>query len=291
MAGVARDEKQLGQYIPLHYHFNMLTDIARMQGFKAALEKKVPAGGKVLELGGGTGVLSFFAASRASKVWCVERNPELVQAARYFRTLNPQSAKVEIIAGDALEFLPPIPVDVVVCEMLHSALLREKQIQVIRSFKERYHKKFATLPVFIPEATLLAVQPVQQSFNFCGYYAPVPIFHHPMLEQGNTVEMAAPWVYHTLDYGQDFASHYSCNTKIVIQTPGHLNALKFITKNILAILVPENQTIDWFNQNLIIPVPVPMKVNAGDAIRVRFSYEAGDSLDALIGSLKVKLLK
>lgn len=285
-----KDDMHLGQYIPIHYHFNMLTDISRMQGFKDALEKKVPLGGKVLELGGGTGVLSFFAASRASKVWCVERNPELVCAARFFQNLNPQSSKVEIIAGDAMEYLPPEPVDVVVCEMLHSALLREKQIQIIRSFKERYQKKFAGLPVFIPEATLLGVQALQQSYQFFGYYAPVPLFHHPMVEYQRTLALAEPTVYQIVDYSQDFASQYTCNSEITIQTTGILNALRFITKNVLAILVSENRAVEWFNQHFIAPLAHPIDVKEGDKIRIQFSYEAGEQLNALTDSMEVTRL-
>jgi hypothetical protein len=68
------DSSYLGQFIPLHYHHNMLMDARRMRGFKSAIDYMVPEGGKVLDLGGGTGVLSWFAALKADKVWCVEMN-------------------------------------------------------------------------------------------------------------------------------------------------------------------------------------------------------------------------
>jgi protein arginine N-methyltransferase 1 len=54
----------LGQFIPVHYHHNMLMDQNRMHGFKSAIDYAVKPGAKVLELGGGTGVLSWFAAPR-----------------------------------------------------------------------------------------------------------------------------------------------------------------------------------------------------------------------------------
>ena len=38
------EEKLLGQYIPIHYHYQMLDDEARMTGFKSALDFVVPAG-------------------------------------------------------------------------------------------------------------------------------------------------------------------------------------------------------------------------------------------------------
>src|SRR3954469_3292334 len=72
----------LGQFIPVHYYHNMLMDKNRMDNFKAAIDHAVFPGAKVLELGGGTGVLSWFAAAKAEKVWCVELNPDLVNESR-----------------------------------------------------------------------------------------------------------------------------------------------------------------------------------------------------------------
>ena len=56
----------LGQFIPLHYHHNMLMDQNRMHAFKSAIAYAVKPGAKVLEPGGGTGVLSCFAAAQAA---------------------------------------------------------------------------------------------------------------------------------------------------------------------------------------------------------------------------------
>ena len=92
----------------------------------------------MLELGGGTGVLSCFAAAKADKVYCVEFNPDMVKEARKFLAMNPNGHKVEVIHADAFEFLPPEPVDVVICEIINVAMLREKQIEVIENFKRRY---------------------------------------------------------------------------------------------------------------------------------------------------------
>ena len=52
--------------IPIQYHFNMLSDGARMDGFHRAIQLAVQPGMKVLDLGGGTGVLSWFAAQQGA---------------------------------------------------------------------------------------------------------------------------------------------------------------------------------------------------------------------------------
>jgi protein arginine N-methyltransferase 1 len=279
---ITLEQQELGQFIPLHYHYNMLLDQARMKGFKAALDYAVQPGAKVLELGGGTGVLSSFAAAKASKVWCVERNPELAREARRMLALNGLQDRVEVVQADAFEYLPPEPVDVVICEMIHVAMLREKQVQVIESFKQRYRARFGPrLPRFVPEAFIQAAQPVQQDFVFEGYYAPTYLFQDPVARQDRTVELADPAVYQTCAYEEAVPPVCQWHGEIAIGRDGELNALRFITKNVLAVVVEQGDTIDWFSQYLIVPLENPLRVRTGDRVRVQFVYPVGAGLDVL----------
>lgn len=276
------DEAQLGQFIPVHYHHNMLQDEARMRGFRSALNHVVKPGAKVLELGGGTGVLSFFAAQNAAKVWCVERNPVLADIARRTLMQNANGYKVEVIVADAFHYLPPEPVDVVVCEMLHSALLREKQIEMIDSFKRRYLAQFGgRLPVFVPEACIQGVQPVQQDFVYESYYAATPIFQNPVTQHPRTTGLGDPALYQIFTYDAELEMQCEWHGQILATRSGNLNALRFVTKNVLAILPDTRSTIDWHNAYLVLPLPHPQQVQAGDLIDIRFSYPVGAPLDAL----------
>ncbi|MBI4389167.1 MAG: methyltransferase domain-containing protein [Nitrospinae bacterium] len=284
----SKDHLELGQFIPLHYHYNMLNDGARMAGFKEALEYAVRPGARVLELGGGTGVLSFFAAKNAGKVWCVERNPELAAEARRILALNPDGEKIEIVEADAYDYLPPEPVDAVICEMLHVGLLREKQVPVIASFKERYLEKFGPpLPRFVPEATLQGVQPVQQSFDFHGFYAPTILFQDPLCIQNKTRELGDVAIYQMLSYAENIPQAIEWNGVMNIVGAGSLNAVRFITKNVLAILVEEQRTIDWRMQYLVLPLEKAISVRKGDSVPIRFSYAPGCPIGELQDSLSV----
>ena len=276
----------LGQCIPVHYHYNMLCDQDRVDSFQEAIRCVTARGAKVLELGGGTGILSFFAAQRAAKVWCVEYNPALAKVARRFLAENGAGDRVEVVEADASEYVPPEPVDVVICEMLHSALLREKQVAVIQAFKEHYIQRFpGQLPVFLPEATLLAVQPVQQAFSFAGYHAPVPLFQGPGAEHQDTTALGEPAIYRTVSYERPLPTHFAWQGEVTATQSGHLNALRFATKNVMAILVEEQRAIEWNNQHLVLPLLEPMAVERGDTIRIQFDYEAGGSLESLADSL------
>lgn len=278
----SHEHLELGQFIPFIYHHNMLSDPARMESFRAAIAAAVPTGSKVLDLGGGTGVLSFFAAQRASRVWCVERNPELVQAARRLLAFNHGAERVEVIQADAFDYLPPEPVDVVICEMLHVGMLREKQVPVLTSFKRRYLEKFgAPLPRFVPEAFIQAVQPVCQSFDFGGYYAPVPSLQDPSAQQPRTRELAPPALFQMAFYGESLPMDCAWQGEITLEHDGQLNALRFITKNVLTIVEDEQRSIDWFSQYLILPLADPLTAVAGQRISVAFSYTLGDPIATL----------
>lgn len=280
----------LGQFIPLHYHHNMLMDKNRMDNFQAAIEFTVFEGAKVLELGGGTGVLSNFAAAKASKVWCVEFNPDLVAESRRFLALNPNGHKVEVVHADAFEYLPPEPVDVVICEMIHVAMLREKQVQMIEAFKERYRKRFGDkLPVFIPTAVIMAVQPLQQDFHFNGYYAPIIQFQRMQIEHPETVEMAAPEAYSILDFNQPTSREIAWEGSFKMEHDGTVNALRFLTKNVLAIDDQNARTIDWVIDYLVLPLGQPVAVRAGDELQVSFRYLTGNSIQSLEKNMRATL--
>ena len=276
------EEFFLGRFIPLHYHYNMLLDRDRVDGFREAIHYVVRPGAKVLELGGGTGVLSFFAAAQAEKVWCVERNPALADAARAFLAKNTHGDRVEVVADDAMNYLPPEPVDVVICEMLHVGLLREKQVAVIQSFKDRYVRQFGNrLPRFIPEASLLAVQAVEQTYDFAGFYAPIPIFQTPAPSHEGTTDLADPVIYRTLCYDEPLPRQMAWEGTMIVNRDGLLNALRLVTKNVLAILVDQQRAVPWWNQYLVLPLDEPIAVKAGQRVRVGLNYNFGGQLESL----------
>lgn len=282
------DSRELGQYIPAHYHANMLNDQARVRGFREAIEYLVPHGGRVAELGGGTGVLSHFAAQRASKVWCVEFNPELVHTAQSLLRQNSNGHRVEVVQANANEWLPPEPVDVLICEMLHTGLLREQQAAVIHNFKKRYLARFGgPLPAMIPEACLQAVQPVEQDFVHEGYYAPCLQFQSPVHIQPRSQDLGPPEVFQTFRWDDRIPMVCEFDGAMNIDRSGTVNAIRLITKNLLAIIELQQRSIDWHNQYMIIPLPEPIEASSGDKLAISFNYSPGATLADLSNTLEV----
>jgi len=283
-----KDDDQLGQYIPIHYHYQMLADDVRMAGFKAALDIVVPEDGTVLELGSGTGAISFFAAQKAARVYSVERLPELVEHAKALVEQNGCQDKVEFIQADALTYLPPEPVDVVICEMLHAALLREKQLEIIQSFKTRYCEKFGDkMPVFVPFATVLSVEPVCADFSFHGFQAPVCLFESPNSPSARSRTLGEAKPYCVVDYQDDFSLAMAFKDQLDIEVNGTFNALRFTTKNLLSVAPNLGGSINWNNQNLILPLKKSVLASAGEAFQVSFDYPVGAPIRTLQNSIEV----
>lgn len=278
----------LGAHIPLIYHFAMLQDQQRVASFREAIDLAVKPGARVLELGGGTGILSFFAAQRASKVYCVEVIPENAEAAAKFLGENPNGDRVEVICADAFSYLPPEPVDVVICEMLHVGMVREQQIAVIESFKQRYRAQFGdVLPRFIPEAFIQAIQPISYDFNFFGYQAPVMLFQLPGNVDERCRELADPLVFQTAQYKDRVSAAVEWGGATQIRENGICNATRWILKNVLAIAPEQNRAVFWHNQYMILPLEQPLQVSQSEELRLYLTYHMGCEVSQLSSAVNI----
>lgn len=275
--------------IPLQYHAHMLLDEYRMNAFRDAIAATVQPGMHVLDLGTGTGVLSFFAARRGARVTAVEREPRVFAAAR--TALDEQVGdQVTLVHADARDFVPDEPVDVVVCEMMHVGQLRERQIDVIGAFKRHYTERFGgPLPRFIPEACVQAAQPVQQDFMFSGFRVAAPVFQDPFTGQPRTVELAAPQVYQQFFYADPLPDRCAADLRFTAERDGVLNAVRLVTKNLLSIRFHPPGSIEWLMSYLIAPLLEPVRVTAGEDVRVTFDYRPGDEIDALTSGARATL--
>jgi len=279
---------ELGQFIPLHYHFQMLADDFRMKAFYDAIKFVVKPDYHVVELGSGTGILSYLSAKQGAMVTAVEYNPSLVSASKKYISENGLSNQINIINEDAANWLPKKPADVVICEMLHSALLREKQVQVLSNFKKAHLKEFGRIPIMIPSATLLGVQPVYQNYDFYGYHAPVPLFQSPYHTSCECEHSQEPIVYKIVDYTDTQIELYEANLIFTFEKDTSVNALRFVTKNLLSIDLYTGETVDWFSQHLVLPLYNTIDVKAGKSINVRFIYTPGAPIEKLSSSIIVK---
>ena len=105
----------------LDYHLSMLHDTARMDAFRRAIDAVVQPGDVVVDLGCGSGVLSFMACEAgAQKVFAIEGGP-VIEVARELAVDNGFADRIEFLEGWSLEVGLPEPADVLISETLGNA--------------------------------------------------------------------------------------------------------------------------------------------------------------------------
>ncbi|MEG3626575.1 50S ribosomal protein L11 methyltransferase [Streptomyces poriticola] len=123
------------------WHFAMLNDNGRNAALVTALERGVPEGATVLDIGSGSGLLAMAAArAGASRVFTCEMNPLLAEVARSVVDTHGLSDVITVIGRPSTE-LDPVrdlggPVDVLVSEIVDCALIGEGLLPSVRHARE-----------------------------------------------------------------------------------------------------------------------------------------------------------
>jgi 16S rRNA G966 N2-methylase RsmD len=142
-------------------HVAMLDDTHRTERFLEAIRSVVRPGDTVLDLGAGTGVLSFEAAKAgAAKVFAVEVSED-VRMIRELCSEYVAAGTVEVIQGWSTSTTLPTAADVLICEIIGNDPFDEKILELTQDARRRLLKADAriipgrfivkALPVTIPE--------------------------------------------------------------------------------------------------------------------------------------------
>lgn len=118
-------------YSLLSQQQNMMQDYVRTATYQRAIfDNSVDFEGKVvLDVGAGSGILSFFAAQAgAAKVYAVEAS-SMAQHATSLVKANGMSAKIKVVAGKIEDIDLPEKVDVIISEPMGYMLLNERMLE------------------------------------------------------------------------------------------------------------------------------------------------------------------
>src|SRR4051812_47790904 len=120
------------------FPYMCLKDRRRTLAFRAAIERTVRPGDVVIDAGAGTGILSFFAAQAgAARVYAVEIDRLMADRLQTSVRLNRFQHTVSVVNADVITAELPASVDVVIAELIETALLDEQQIPVLNTLRER----------------------------------------------------------------------------------------------------------------------------------------------------------
>jgi protein-L-isoaspartate O-methyltransferase len=160
------------------FPYSYLIDEIRTKAFKKAIEKTVRDGDIVVDVGSGSGILALFAAEAgASKVYAIEIDPVLVAYLRDTVAASPYKDIIEVIPIDVMEANLPHNVDVVIAELIDTALMDEMQVPVMNDL----HTKgvIGNKTKLIPQDYQTYIELVHVENNFYGHKIKAPMHMWP----------------------------------------------------------------------------------------------------------------
>jgi len=139
----AVDKGYFDAYADLAIHETMLRDQVRTLAYKNAIiqSKSLIQGKVVLDVGGGTGILSIFAAKEggAKKVYCVDAS-DIADHAKKIVEHNGLSHVIQVIKGKMEEIELPEKVDVIISEWMGYFLVFESMLESVLYARDKWLK-------------------------------------------------------------------------------------------------------------------------------------------------------
>ena len=117
----------------------MLADKPRMEFYRAAIQRHIQPGDRVIDLGTGTGILAALASRRgAAKVYAIDHS-SILETARTLAQAN-RIERVDFIATHSTEFSLSERVDVIVHEQMGDCLFDEAMVANVCDLRDRLLK-------------------------------------------------------------------------------------------------------------------------------------------------------
>lgn len=153
------------------FAFMCLRDARRTRLLQLAIAAAVRPGDVVLDVGAGTGILSFFAiGAGASQVHAVEADPLLARLLRESVAANGMGERVRVWEGDALSLALP-HADLIVAELVDTGLLAE---DLVRLHNLLVASDTGVEARFLPSRYETFVQLLEVQTSFYGYELRAP---------------------------------------------------------------------------------------------------------------------
>lgn len=135
----------------------MLADKTRVNTYRKAIFRYIKPGDIVVDVGTGTGILSFFAAQKgAKKIYAID-HAGIISTAKRVAEFN-QLDNIEFIKAHSTKFHIDSPADVIVHEQMGNFLFDEHMVENICDLRDRLLKKRGRI---IPGEFELFLEPVK----------------------------------------------------------------------------------------------------------------------------------
>jgi len=141
----------------LRYHGSLLADKVRTQTYRDAIESTVAKNDVVLDIGCGSGILSFFAArAGAKRVYAIDEGP-VIELARTLAKDNGLADRIVFINAVSLDATIDEKIDVIVTETMGNTGLDERILSSVDDARRRWLRDGGAI---IPQTIDVVVAPV-----------------------------------------------------------------------------------------------------------------------------------
>lgn len=162
LASLAFDLWSSNYFNRAEIHEKMLSDRLRVENYYHAISKHVHEGDIVVDLGTGTGILSFFAAlQNPKKVYAIEHSG-MVETARHLAKANGLT-NIEFCRCNSKDFQIAEKADVIIHEQIGSAIFNENMIENVTDLRDRVLKPGGKI---LPNRFEVFLEPVQIKEEF-----------------------------------------------------------------------------------------------------------------------------
>lgn len=267
------EEFPSGPVIPLVYQYNLLSDEQRLSAIKEAIDEFVSEGDVVADLGAGVGVLSYLASYRAETVYAVEMDREVYEKGREIMA-NEGIETVEYVRGDARNVNLPETVDVIMCEMLDTALAAELQVPVMNYAVEELGADDCTV---IPVEAETSAKLINSDYEFYGGKFRLPHFE----EYGSreSEDYSKKNVYHHIRFDEKNTELVEQKFTLTATKSGTVNGIQLNTDVRFGEGLELVGASPWLDAPLNLPFKTDFTVESGQEITVKVSYQLGGGLN------------
>lgn len=262
------------------YHSHLIKDTERLSAFYEAISDYAIKNGiceykikkdednlinkVVYDLGCGSGILSYFASLYFSSVVGFEKNYKI---AKYACENLKEFDNALILEADILDLEGLEKANLVICEMLDTALIDEEEVPVLNHFR-KFMEDDCTV---IPKEVVNFAEPISTDLNNISWEDSDSHFNYEII--GEEIRYSSVNLEDYIDENFNQILEFKINKDSVFNGI-KITTVTLITDNIICGPTP------MFNPPLFIPCE-RTNVESGDTVKLRLKYTMGGGIESI----------
>ncbi|HEX6095148.1 MAG TPA: 50S ribosomal protein L11 methyltransferase [Thermoanaerobaculia bacterium] len=275
----------------IDYHRELLADERRTNAFREAILRVVKPGDVVLDLGCGSGILSFFACQAgAARVYAIDQT-HAADVASLLARHNGLGDRITVLHGEAKALELPERADVLLSETLGVAGLDEGIVEIVADARTRFLKPDARI---VPQRVGVSIVPVEMDYEYDKHVAfwnerrygvdlrPLRLFASSAILFAHIRSgsyLATPHEVLSIDLLRGEGKDAAGSATFTAKRDAHLHGFGAFFSATLADGIElsngEAHSTSW--SQAFLPLEVPVQVRRGDRVTVELQTDAGKS--------------